>query len=82
MIAFITTIALLIILAVIILVVLERIIAAHKENNVLTEHIRTLLEISEKTCENMIKITESFQSVLEKQSNIISKIIEDYNNRK
>lgn len=82
MINFIITLVLLTILSVITLVILERVISTYKQNNVLTEHIRTLLEISEKTCENMIKITESFQSVLEKQSNIISKIIEDYNNRK
>lgn len=82
MINFIITLVLLTILSVITLVILERVISTYKQNNVLTEHIRTLLEISEKTCENMIKITESFHSVLEKQSNIISKIIEDYNNRK
>lgn len=78
MITFIIYISLLIILAVIILVVLERAISIHKGNNALTENIKTLLEIAEKSCSSMIQVTISFRSVLEKQNNMISKILEDY----
>ena len=53
----------------------------HKGNNALTENIKTLLEIAEKSCSSMIQVTESFKGVLEKQNNLISKILEDYGKR-
>lgn len=81
MITFIIYVSLLIILAIILLVIIERAIAMHRGNNLLTENIKTLLEIAEKACTSMIQTTESFKGVLEKQNNLISKILEDYSKK-
>lgn len=81
MITLLITIALLAILSATILITLEKVLSTYKENNVLTEHTKTLMEIAEKTCNNMIKITESFKEILEKQNDTINKIIEEYGKR-
>ena len=78
MITLLITIALLTILSATILITLEKVLSTYKENNVLTEHIKTLMEIAEKTCNNIIQITESFKDILERQNDTINKILEDY----